>query len=716
MFGIPVVILITVCVGAVVKSFTDWGWPLALLFGSCLAATDPVSVLPVMRTTGASHAVTILVLGESLLSEGAATVLFHVFENKIEGVTVGFDEILKLFIQEFVLSIALGILGGMIAVWLMSFANQHLRSQDSILQVAISVVCAYFIFYSAQSLFDLSGVLSTCTAAVYVATFAQGVILNHHTFHSIWALLEWAGQTLIFLIAGLILKDKTQKMIRWSHLPKVLALYLVMVSVRATYILLTYKFAGSVSGHRISLKEACFFGFTGLKGAVGMILSLVGYGLADLGYLDQQEADDFIVLSSLVIGLSMFLGGILTRYFIKAIGLRPQDTPESLIVKRYIRSRVRRDVLSEYEIVKEEFANLDITSLMEYSGLLQSEMDDNMNLELDTQLLRQTLTTTYNPSQELNFKLLSHLRIWYLNSVKACYFHHISLGKLPRHSYSAQLLLQSINATLDHEDPTHLGDFEVVLDGLTLNPYLRYFLETMVAPLSMSLRQSWNPVAYLEGQQVKRSAYTWSSFCTAHHHAASVICEFLQDDPNASSTSASAHWGGGGSHHSATAAAGAALLTSRSPSSSFFSPAAAAASLRSCPQIPEVMFLLKQSKDSIERATNLLNLMEPEELTKIYENQAAKMLLNKEASLISTLSHDGMITPQDSEKELKRINADLGSIEKLRKAHSRYTSLLPSLPRAHSSALSLSYVSLLSQEAHSKVSSRLWGGGRGGSQ
>jgi monovalent cation:H+ antiporter, CPA1 family len=571
MFGIPVAILITVCIAAVVKSFTDWGWPLALLFGSCLAATDPVSVLPVMRTTGASHAVTILVLGESLLSEGAATVLFHVFENKIEGENYHFSDILKLAIREFIFSIGLGILGGMIAVWLMSFANQHLRSQDSILQVAISVVCAYFIFYSAQSLLELSGVLSTCTAAVYVASFAQGVILNHHTFHNTWALLEWAGQTLIFLIAGLILKDRTQKMIQWSHLPKALALYVVMVAVRATYILLTYKFAGSVSGHKISLKEACFFGFTGLKGAVGMILSLVGYGLADLGYLDRDDADDFIVLSSLVIGLSMFLGGTLTRYFIKAIGLRPQDTPESLIVKRYIRSRVRGDVMREYEIVKEEFANVNITSLMEFSGLLQTEIDDTIHLELDTQLLRQTLTMTYDPSHELNLKLLAHLRVWYLNSVKACYFHHISLGKLPRHSYSAQLLLQSINATLDHEDPTHLGDFEVVLDGLTLNPYLRYFLETMVVPISTSLKQSWNPLAYLEGQQVKRSAYTWSSFCTAHQHAATVISEFLQDE--------SQHLPHGNSH-SAT-------------------PTHLPRSCTNSPQIPEVMYLLRQSNDSV---------------------------------------------------------------------------------------------------------------------
>ena len=55
----------------------------------------------------------------------------------------------------------------------------------------------------------------------------------------------------------------------------------------------------------------------------------------------------------------------------------------------------------------------------------------------------------------------------------------------------------------------------------------------------------------------------------------------------------------------------------------------------------------------------------------IYENQAAKMLLNNEALLISKLAHEGTISPYDSELELKRINRDLNNIEALRKAHSK---------------------------------------------
>jgi hypothetical protein len=79
--------------------------------------------------------------------------------------------------------------------------------------------------------------------------------------------------------------------------------------------------------------------------------------------------------------------------------------------------------------------------------------------------------------------------------------------------------------------------------------------------------------------------------------------------------------------------------------------------------------------------------MDPTELTGIYENQAAKMLLNKEASLISDLAHEGMMTPHDCEIELKRINVDLNNIEKLRKAHSKYASLPSLLTSSHQSIL-----------------------------
>ncbi len=71
-----------------------------------------------------------------------------------------------------------------------------------------------------------------------------------------------------------------------------------------------------------------------------------------------------------------------------------------------------------------------------------------------------------------------------------------------------------------------------------------------------------------------------------------------------------------------------------------------------------------------------MSQIEESELREIYKNQAANMLLNKEAVVITRLAHDGMITTYDSEVELKRINFDLNNIEQLRKEHTRYPLLV----------------------------------------
>lgn len=519
--ALPGVLIVTVTLGTVVKQYTDWSWALSMLFGSCLAATDPVSVVPVMRTTGASHALTILVLGESLLSEGAATVLFHLFENKVEGESYSTSQTIELVVREFILSITAGVFGGMLAVYLMSFANRHLRAQDSVLQVGLTLICAYFTFYCCQSLFEISGVLAVCSAGVYVSTFGEKVILHHQSFRSVWALVEWAACTLLFLLAGLIVKDKTRSIVEPRHIYHALLLFVVMCGVRGTYIVLSYRFIGAVSGHKITLKEATFLGATGLKGAMGMILSLVVYGLFDQGYLSDKESSDFLVYAALLITLSMFCGGVFTRYFIKLIGLRPKESAESLIVRRAARAATRKEIINYYETHVEEFGHVSLDRLKEFSSLLQGGEDDVARISRDA------VELSADPHRTINMVLLTELRRAYLSNVKTHYLHHIECGRLPRHSYSAQVLLNSVSHSLDRPDSTQLGDFELVEADMTSSPHLKLFLVKLVDPLLARIGIKHSFYAGREALYLKRAAYTWPSFVMAHQHALHYLETFL---------------------------------------------------------------------------------------------------------------------------------------------------------------------------------------------
>ncbi|MBE7212342.1 MAG: cation:proton antiporter, partial [Gluconacetobacter diazotrophicus] len=53
-----------------------WGWQGALLFGSLIAATDPVSVIAMMKEQKADERLHFVMESESLVNDGAAAVLF----------------------------------------------------------------------------------------------------------------------------------------------------------------------------------------------------------------------------------------------------------------------------------------------------------------------------------------------------------------------------------------------------------------------------------------------------------------------------------------------------------------------------------------------------------------------------------------------------------------------------------------------------------------
>ena len=71
----PGVLLAMVVGGAVVQWGLGLPWPVALLFGAMIAATDPVAVLATFRHLGVNERLTVLIEGESLFNDGTALVL-----------------------------------------------------------------------------------------------------------------------------------------------------------------------------------------------------------------------------------------------------------------------------------------------------------------------------------------------------------------------------------------------------------------------------------------------------------------------------------------------------------------------------------------------------------------------------------------------------------------------------------------------------------------
>ena len=76
LLAVPGVIITTLIVGGLVSMGTFLSLPVALVFGSLIAATDPVAVVALFKSMGVPKRLSVLLEGESLLNDGTAIVTF----------------------------------------------------------------------------------------------------------------------------------------------------------------------------------------------------------------------------------------------------------------------------------------------------------------------------------------------------------------------------------------------------------------------------------------------------------------------------------------------------------------------------------------------------------------------------------------------------------------------------------------------------------------
>ena len=102
---------------------TDPGMFETFLFGSLIAAVDPVAVLAVFDEIKVDEVLNIVVFGESLLNDGVAVVLYHMFESFCE---IGEENVT----------------GGDVGLGIASFAV--VAGGGTLIGIIIGYLCAFF--------------------------------------------------------------------------------------------------------------------------------------------------------------------------------------------------------------------------------------------------------------------------------------------------------------------------------------------------------------------------------------------------------------------------------------------------------------------------------------------------------------------------------------------------------------------------------------------
>ena len=338
----PGVIFGTAATAALVKyTFPHgWTWSECLLFGAMLSATDPVAVVAVLREAGLSKRLRTLVDLEALLNDGTAFVAFSVIKASVEGDKVTGGSAMGAFARLAAGGVATGLVAGVATtLWLRYMYNAPMP------EITLTLAGAYMTFLVSERLLGVSGVLAVVTLGLWMA--ASGV--NHISrrvegpLHVVWETLEHCANTLIFILSGAIIAGKIYvnasnaavSDIRWFDYLYAIYLWFALIVIRAAMFALFWP-ALKRMGYGISMREAVVLSWSGLRGAVGLALSL--FVLLDPLIANQQ----FRVLSFFFMGaitlLTLLVQGCTMTPLLRALGLTKPPSVRRSFLKQLLRA------------------------------------------------------------------------------------------------------------------------------------------------------------------------------------------------------------------------------------------------------------------------------------------------------------------------------------------------------------------------------------------
>ncbi|GMM60835.1 cation:proton antiporter [Novosphingobium pituita] len=271
-----------------------WGWPASLLFGSLIAATDPVSVIAMMKEQHADKRLRFLMEAESLINDGAAAVLFALVAAWVAGSATSPAGIAMTLISTVGGGVALGLA---VAGGLLLIAG---RSDDHLVETTLTVLAAYGSFMLAEDL-HVSGVLATLSAGMLIGNRGQRRALSEVGGRAIirfWEFAAFLANSVVFLLIG---SREAAQPIAAFWLPAVIGTVTVLAGRAAAIYPITPFFARTRMATDKLTRHILFWG--GLRGAMALALAL---GAPE----SLPEHDALVSVAFAVVAFSIFVQGL----------------------------------------------------------------------------------------------------------------------------------------------------------------------------------------------------------------------------------------------------------------------------------------------------------------------------------------------------------------------------------------------------------------------
>ena len=201
--------------------------------------------------------------------------------------------------------------------------------------------------------------------------------------HNVWGFVEWLANTLIFLIAGLVMGHRTLQNVQFVDWIILIALYFIIIGVRTVVMIILYPLV-STTGHKCTFKEAIFMTWSGLRGALAICLALI---VEDSGgeTVNSQDASRFLFYVGGIAALTIIINGTFAQAVLVQLGLIGNESKEKELVMNAIKKRLRhkmngyiQELEAKHVMTAEDTADLRYSiSLFGMPPELQKESDED---------------------------------------------------------------------------------------------------------------------------------------------------------------------------------------------------------------------------------------------------------------------------------------------------------------------------------------------------
>ena len=306
-FAIIGVIITIIIIGIGVTSVFHVPFIDALLFGTILAATDPVAVGVIFKKFPIPYKLNTIIEGESLFNDATGVISFNVIKGIVfSGVAYSLLDVSVSFIWSMVGAIALGTAIGWIGGKIL-----NKWKADEYVDFTFSLGLAIGGYIIADHFLHISGVVTTLFTAMLIITKHKEISTGaRKQFHKYWDYLGFITNSVLFFLIGipLLTVEKAESVGVTLFLIVVTPFAIMMIS-RAVVV-----YGGStflrIFRFRIPLQWQNILTLGGLRGgmAVALVLSLAA---------NYQFKELFISLIIPLIAINLVVNPILLNQYLK---------------------------------------------------------------------------------------------------------------------------------------------------------------------------------------------------------------------------------------------------------------------------------------------------------------------------------------------------------------------------------------------------------------